>query len=615
MVRDYKSPGSNARQRTLQRIREEHGRRLVGELNAALQFADQRREVLDLPDGAPPPDGVYLEVELAPGVGPTTLERKRERTRQGAVTVTANGARRIALFVPDDTRDVFDAVFRDYAFTEVEDGEKIPKKSRVEPVEHVRTARLQTFWRDDPDALPDDPQAEMWWALWCFRDRVERVDDLAQRLGLTVGDDDTRLRFPEVIVLPVHGRRAVIELLLFSTGGIAEIRRATDTPAVFTDELHGISGVLKATEDLGSRNIAAHARLDGPNRLIAGEHVIEAKRIVLAPGSSPIVPEQWRAFGDRIITSDTLFEQKDLPRRIGVVGLGAIGVEIAQALARLGIEVYGFDGADRIAGVSDERIAQVAQDLLAQEFAIHLGAQVELAEADDGIEMRWDGGNVVVDKVIASVGRRPNLKGLGLDTLGVPLDDKGMPEVDSNTMRIGDTTIFLAGDANGQRPLLHEGADDGHIAGLNATSENPIHLSRRIPLSVVFSDPQIASVGQRAGELNPRTILTGEVSFARQGRARTMQENYGLLRLYAARENGRLLGAEMVAPAAEHMGHLLALAIGQKLTVHDLLRMPFYHPTLEEGLRTALRMIARELPPCSISDLAGCGPIGVEALE
>ncbi|MEZ5805466.1 MAG: FAD-dependent oxidoreductase [Rhizobiaceae bacterium] len=117
---------------------------------------------------------------------------------------------------------------------------------------------------------------------------------------------------------------------------------------------HFVSGVLKATEDLGSRNIAAHARLDGPNRLIAGEHVIEAKRIVLAPGSSPIVPEQWRAFGDRIITSDTLFEQKDLPRRIGVVGLGAIGVEIAQALARLGIEVYGFDGADRIAGVSDE---------------------------------------------------------------------------------------------------------------------------------------------------------------------------------------------------------------------------------------------------------------------
>jgi dihydrolipoamide dehydrogenase len=365
--------------------------------------------------------------------------------------------------------------------------------------------------------------------------------------------------------------------------------------------------------------MAAHARLDGGNRLVVGDRVIEARQILLAPGSSPIVPEPWRAFGDRIITSDTLFEQQDLPRRIGVVGLGALGVEIAQALARLGLEVHGFNRGGRIAGISDERIARAAKDLLGQEFAIHLGAQIELGEADGGIGMRWDGGSVVVDKVVAAVGRRPNLQGLGLETLGVSLDAKGMPEVDPHTMRIGGTSILLAGDADGHRPLLHEAADDGHIAGLNATlnatGESPIRLSRRTPLSVVFSDPQIAAVGQRASALDPAAILVGEASFAAQGRARTMLENHGLLRLYASREDGRLLGAEMVAPAAEHMGHLLALAIGRKLTVHDLLRMPFYHPTLEEGLRTALRMVARELPPCSISDLAGCGPMGAEALE
>lgn len=378
---------------------------------------------------------------------------------------------------------------------------------------------------------------------------------------------------------------------------------------------HFVSGVLKATEGLGPRNIAAHARLANESRLIAGDRIIEARQIVLAPGSSPIVPEPWRAFGDRIITSDTLFEQQDLPRRIGVVGLGAIGVEIAQALARLGLKVHGFDNDDRIAGISDERIAQVAKDQLGQEFAIHLGAKVELAEVDGGIEMRWDSGSVTVDKVIAAVGRQPNIDGLGLETLGVPLDERGMPSVDPHTMRIGDTSVFLAGDADGHRPLLHEAADDGHIAGLNATSEDPIRLSRRTPLSVVFSDPQIASVGQRASELDPAATLVGEVSFAAQGRARTMLENHGLLRVHAAREDGRLLGAEMVAPTAEHMSHLLALAIGQKMTVHDLLRMPFYHPTLEEGLRTALRMVARELPPGSISDLAGCGSMGAEALE
>ncbi|HET6579491.1 MAG TPA: dihydrolipoyl dehydrogenase [Gemmatimonadales bacterium] len=376
-----------------------------------------------------------------------------------------------------------------------------------------------------------------------------------------------------------------------------------------------VAGVLKATEDLGARNIAGRARLEGATRVIVGERVIQAGQIVLAPGSSPIVPKPWRALGDRILTSDTLFDEEDLPRRIGVVGLGPLGVEIAQALARLGIDVHGFDAGTQIAGLSDERVADAARDNLAKECVIHLDAQIELSKAGPGVEMRWEGGSVTVEKVIAAVGRRPNVDGLGLETLGVPLDEEGMPEVDPMTMRIGTTPVLLAGDANGDKPLLHEAADEGHIAGLNATSKDPIHLPRRTPLSLVFCDPEVASVGQRAKDLDPETTLIGEVSFARQGRARILQESRGLLRIYAARRDGRLLGAEMAIPAAEHMVHLLALAIGQELTVHDLLRMPFYHPTLEEGLRTALRTIARELPPCALSDLARCGSLGAEALD
>jgi dihydrolipoamide dehydrogenase len=393
---------------------------------------------------------------------------------------------------------------------------------------------------------------------------------------------------------------------------------AADLPAVLRRVRalrdHFVAGVLGATEGLGERRMEGRARLDGPNRVIVGDRVIEARRVVLAPGSSPVVPRPWQDFGDRILTSDTLFEQQDLPRRIGVIGLGAIGVEIAQALARLGLEVHGFDGAERIAGISDEKVATAVQKSLAQEFAIHLGAEVELAQSG-GIEIRWGGDSVVVDKVIAAVGRRPNTEGLGLETLGVPLDDKGMPEVDPETMLVAGTSVLLAGDANGSKPLLHEGADEGHIAGLNATRAEPIRLPRRTPLTVVFCDPEVAVVGERSQALDPQSILTGEVGFASQGRARTMQENRGLMRLYAARGDGRILGAEMAAPAAEHMAHLLALAVGRKLSVHDLLRMPFYHPTLEEGLRTALRAIARQLPPCGVSDLAGCAPLGVEALE
>ena len=376
-----------------------------------------------------------------------------------------------------------------------------------------------------------------------------------------------------------------------------------------------VAGVLKATQDLGERNIAGQARLDGPNRVIVDDHVIEARQIILAPGSSPIVPKPWKAFSDRILTTDTLFEQQDLPSRIGVIGLGAIGAEMAQALARLGIEIHGFDGAGQMAGISDGKIAETLRKSLAQEFAVHLGVEVNLAGADSGIDIAWGDNRVTVDQVLVAVGRRQNVQDLGLESLGVPLDAKGLPEVDPQTMRIGNTSVLLAGDANAIRPILHESSDDGHIAGLNATSDTPVRLARRTPMSITFCEPQVASVGKRASELDLDDCLIGEIDFASQGRARTMQQNYGLMRIYVSPRDGRLLGAEMAAPAAEHFAQMLALAISQNLKVHDLLAMPFYHPTLEEGLRTALRKIARELPPCSISDLAGCAPLGAEALE
>lgn len=249
----FKSPGSNARLQPLLRIRDDHGRRLVAELNAAFERADevQRAPLAAVPD-LPAPEGMFLEIELHPSVGPTTLERSREKTRQGAVTFTEGGARRIALFVPDDARDTFEAVFRDYTFAEIQTEGGSPKgKTRVEPIEHIREARMRTFWRDDPSALPDDPQAQMWWALWCFRDRFDRVVTTARQLGLQVAEADTYLRFPETIVVPVFGRRAAVEMLLFATGGVGEIRRASDNPLVFTQDLR--EDVPALIEDLAER--------------------------------------------------------------------------------------------------------------------------------------------------------------------------------------------------------------------------------------------------------------------------------------------------------------------------------------------------------------------------
>ena len=140
-----------------------------------------------------------------------------------------------------------------------------------------------------------------------------------------------------------------------------------------------VGGVLKVTEQLGERVVAGRARfLDRETLEVAGERV-QARRIIVATGSRPLVPKPWLAFGERILTSDTLFEQEDLPRRIAVIGLGAIGVEMAQALARLGIEVTGFDALAQVAGLSDPQVARQAAALFGQEFAIHLGQAAELA--------------------------------------------------------------------------------------------------------------------------------------------------------------------------------------------------------------------------------------------
>jgi len=376
-----------------------------------------------------------------------------------------------------------------------------------------------------------------------------------------------------------------------------------------------VAGAIKATDDLGSARIAGRASLLGPNSVDIDGTAYPTRSIIIATGSRPSVPEEWLAFGDRMLTTDTLFEQPTLGPRIAVIGMGPIGVEISQALARLGLQVAAFTTSNTLAGLSNPALNAELTALLKQEMVLHMGAKAQLREVPGGIEVSSGPHRVVVDQVIAAMGRVPNIEHLGLDTLGVPLDKRGMPSVDPQTQQIGNLPVFLAGDATTRAPLLHEAADEGHIAGMNALAPTPTRFRRRTPLGIVFCDPNIATVGQRFADMDPAHTVTGTTSFDNQGRARTSQQNHGRICIHADQATGRLLGAEMCAPQGEHMAHLLALAIQQKLTVHDLLGMPFYHPTLEEGLRTALRDTARQLPEGRESDLAACTAIGVAALE
>lgn len=412
-----------------------------------------------------------------------------------------------------------------------------------------------------------------------------------------------------------HRRHAFEELGIRGTEGLR-----ADVPAVLARVRKMRDGFVRGPastpEELGKRAISGRARLKGPGRVEVNGQQIEARAIILALGSRPVVPEPWRAFGDRILTSDTLFEQSDLLPRIAVIGMGAIGVEMAQALARLGLQVAGFGSSEALAGVDDPEMLAAFRPLIEAEMALHLGAPAELEDRGRSIRVTGAGGTFEADAVLAAVGRRPNVDGLGLETLGVPLDDRGMPKVDPATLRIGDLPVFLTGDANGYRTILHEAADEGHIAGrMAAPDATTAGLCRRTPLSIVFCAPQVARVGPPLSQIADQDVATGTMDFSRQSRVRIAASGAGLMRVHADRKTGRLLGAEMCVPAAEHLAHLLALAIDRGMTVADVLAMPFYHPVLEEGLRSALRDLSKAVRATGGSDLSRCQAIGHDALD
>ena len=250
----YKSPGGGGSSRELLRVRDEHGQKLIAQLEEAFSAADERRvEIEQDHEDLEFENGSFLEIELGNNAPASALnqERTSEGTRQSAVKISPEGIRTVTLFVPDDARETLAAIFEDYTNGELTGKGEPKKKTRVDPIENIRHARLMSFWRDVPEEIPQEPGDEIWWALWCFRDHVERVVDLAEQLGLQVAGEDTHLHFPETIVIPAFGSRAAIEILLFATAGIAELRRASDNPHVFTHDLKEY--VPPLIEDLAER--------------------------------------------------------------------------------------------------------------------------------------------------------------------------------------------------------------------------------------------------------------------------------------------------------------------------------------------------------------------------
>ncbi len=375
-------------------------------------------------------------------------------------------------------------------------------------------------------------------------------------------------------------------------------------------------GVVQDTEALPEeQRLRGHARFTGPTSLIVDDSVeVKARAVIIAAGSSPYIPPVFEGIRDRILINDDIFELERLPATLAVVGTGVIGLELGQALHRLGVDVTFFSNAETLGPVTDPEVQRSMGAILGKELNLHMAATVDEAIADSsGVWLRWKdaaGGEQEeqFEKVLVATGRRPNLDGLELERTGAKLDDRGRPEWDPTTTQVGDLPVFMAGDVSGHIQLLHEAADEGRIAGDNAMRYPEVSAHRRrTPLAIAFTDPQIAMVGKRYDQLDPDAVEIGEASFENQGRARVIGRNQGLLRIYADKECCSIIGAEMFAPRAEHMAHLLAWAVDQRMLVTRSLQMPFYHPVLEEGLRSALRELARKLRvtgECRCEDMA-----------
>ncbi|RTZ47921.1 dihydrolipoyl dehydrogenase [Candidimonas sp. SYP-B2681] len=361
--------------------------------------------------------------------------------------------------------------------------------------------------------------------------------------------------------------------------------------------------VLESVDDIPAADkMRGYARFISDTVLHIDDHTeIQASRVVIATGSMPVVPDAYKALGDRVVVNDDVFAWNDLPHSVFVAGVGVIGLEIGQALARLGVKVRLVNRSASLGGLSDPDVRASALAAFQAELNLSLDTKVIKAHrVGDQVEISYQtaGQSAVTEKfdyLMVAAGRRPNIEMLDLQNTSAILDDKGMPAYDRETLQLGCAPIFIAGDVNGVLPLLHEASDDGRIAGHNAALYPDVKPGkRRAPIAVVFSDPQLAQVGVRFKDLPARGVVFGEVDFADQGRSRVILKNAGKLRVYADQDSGRFLGAEMAGPAMEHIAHLLAWALQQKLTITEMLGMPFYHPVIEEGLRTALRRAEAE---------------------
>ena len=360
------------------------------------------------------------------------------------------------------------------------------------------------------------------------------------------------------------------------TGGLGQLSKAR--------KVNYIRGRARFTS-AQSLSIDVH---DGGTQDLTFEHA------VLATGSRPIMLPAFDISSDRIMDSTGALELADVPGRLLVVGGGIVGLELGQVYAALGSSVSVVEMTDGLVPPGDRDLVRILQKRLDSQFeAIHLETKVTAVTEDgDGLKVTMEpvnGGDLIeerYDRVLLSIGRRPNSEDLGLENTKVQLDERGFVQADVQR-RTAEPTIFAIGDVIGSA-LAHTASHEGIVAAEVISGKRAAFEPNAIP-SVVYTDPELAWCGLTEAEAKQqgRKVQVARFPWAASGRATTLDRNDGVTKLIVDPETERVLGAGIVGPGA---GELIAegvLAVEMAALVSDVALSIHPHPTLSETVMEA----------------------------
>lgn len=393
--------------------------------------------------------------------------------------------------------------------------------------------------------------------------------------------------------------------ILRSAEIMALLRRAKEFGVAAADAKADLAAILdrknRLVREFASDRIAAlrdarftfyerPASFRTPHEVSVGEEVLTADAFVIATGSVPrdVAVPGLHEVG--YVTSDGIFELHEQPSSLLVLGGGPVAVELAQFFSRIGTAVTLIQRSSHLLSHLDEQLGAALEVALRGEgMRIFTGALLQRFTRDGALRTAHflHRGNEHVasgDLILQAFGRRPNIDGLRLEAAGVRVED-GAVVVDAE-MRTSQPHIFAVGDVNDLYDVVHIAVQQGEVAGHNAARPHgpARRVDERLKTEVIFTDPQVATVGlgERECRAAGRAVLSASFPFADHGKAMVLGETHGFVNLLCQPGSGELIGAQIIGPNAGDLIHELIAVMYYRGTAQDLLDMPHYHPTLAE---------------------------------